>query len=93
MQTTRPGELRITRERFPWVDANVIHRDETITVDYARSSGLPADPQLGRQSRVFTMRAAPDDTLYAEEGFGDRPARYESPEDLARAILELLFAA
>lgn len=92
VQPVRAGEVRITRERFPWVDATVSHKDDTILVDYARTAGLAGDPQLDRKTRAFVLRAAPaEDRLYAEDGFEERPARYDSPEELARCIVELLF--
>ena len=91
VQSGKAGELRITRERFPWVDAVVTHRDDTILVDYAKGAGLAGDPMLDRQSRAFALRADADDRVYAEGAFGDRPQRYESPEELARSVMELLF--
>lgn len=91
VQQLRVGEVRITRERFPRVDATVTHKDDTILVDYAKTAGVAGDPQLDRKSRAFVLRAAADDTVYAEEAFADAPARFDRPEDLARRIMELLF--
>jgi len=91
VQSPRAGELRITRERFPWVDATVTHRADTILVDYARSEGVGGDPMLDRKSRAFTLRAGGDDRLYTEDAFAEQPARFDTPEELAREILELLF--
>jgi len=92
-QSIQPGELRITRERFPWVDAMVTHRDDTILVDYAKSAGLAGDPMLDRKSRAFTIRAGGDDRLYAEDAFAEAPERFDTPEELARCIVQLLFGA
>jgi hypothetical protein len=92
VQPLRAGEVRITRERFPWVDATVCHKDDSILVDYAKAAGVAGDPQLDRKTRAFVLRAAPlDDLVYAEDAFGDRPKRYNSPEELARSVMELLF--
>jgi hypothetical protein len=92
-KSIRAGELRITRERFPWVDATVTHRDDTILVDYAKGAGLAGDPMLDRKSRAFTIRAGGDDRLYAEDAFADSPERFDTPEDLARCIVQFLFEA
>src|SRR5579871_5550304 len=48
VQRSRAGELRVTRERFPWVDATVSHRDDCIVVDYAKGAGAGGDPKIGR---------------------------------------------
>jgi len=93
VQTSTVGEVRITRERFPWVDATVTHRDDSILADYAKSAGLAGDPQLDRKSRAYVLRTGGDDRLYAEEAFAERPERFDTPEDLARSIVELLFGA
>jgi hypothetical protein len=91
MQRLPAGEVRITRERFPWVDATVTHKDDTIILDYAKTAGIAGDPRLDRKTRAFVLRAATDDTLYAEDAFADASARLDRPEDLARCIMELLF--
>jgi hypothetical protein len=92
VQPGKAGELRITRERFPWVDAVVTHRADGILVDYAKGAGLAGDPMLDRKSHAFALRADADDQIYAEDAFGEPPDRYRSPEELARCIMELLFA-
>ena len=91
VQPGRAGELRITRERFPWVDATVTHRDDSVLVEYAKGAGVAGDPMLDRKSRAYVLRASADDRVYAEDAFGDRPEKYDSPEELARAVMELLF--
>lgn len=91
VQPGRAGELRIRRERFPWVDATVTHREDGILVDYAKAAGLAADPKLDRKSRAFVLRADAEDRIYAEDSFGDQPGRYNSPEELARCVMEQLF--
>jgi len=87
------NEIRITRARFPWVDARVTHHGETITLDYAKDPGVKGDPKLERTVRTFAFRVAADDSLYVEDAFADRPGRYETAEELARQITEVLFAA
>jgi hypothetical protein len=90
-QTIRPDEIKITRARFPWVDAHIAHRDDTIALDYAKGLGTAGDPQLDRKTRSFVFRVAPDDALFAEEAFAAQPRSYPKPEELARHITELLF--
>lgn len=89
-------EVRITRERFPWVDATLAHRDDTIVLDYAKGAGVGGDlkviAQVDRTTQVFALRAGVQDGLYAEEAFSEKPGQYDSPEDLARRITEILFA-
>jgi hypothetical protein len=90
-QTIKPDEVKITRARFPWVDAHLTHRDDTIALDYAKGLGSAGDPQLGRKTNTFVFRVSPDDTLFAEEAFAPQPRPFPKPEDLARHITELLF--
>jgi hypothetical protein len=92
MQTGRADEIRITRGRFPWVDARLMHHEDTITLDYAKDPGVAGDPKLDRTIRTFVFRVAANDSLYIEDAFADRPARYETAEELARHITEVLFS-
>jgi hypothetical protein len=93
VQTTKANEVKVNRSRFPWIDARLTHQDETITLDYAKSPGLPADPTLDRKTRTFAFQVAPDDTLSVQDAFSDPPRAYPTPEDLARHLTELLFGA
>ena len=97
VQTTKADEVKVTRTRFPWIDARLTHHDETITLDYAKGLGLPGDPALDRKTRAFAFHVAPDDTLSVRDAFPDTysepPREYPHPEDLARRITEILFAA
>ena len=86
------NEVRIVRARFPWVDARVTHREETIALDYAKDLGVVGDAKAERTVRGFVFRVAADDRLYVEDAFGDRPVKYETAEELARRITEVLFS-
>jgi hypothetical protein len=93
VQTTKANEVKVNRSRFPWIDARLTHQDDTITLDYAKTPGLPADPALDRKTCTFAFQVAPDDTLSVQDAFTDPPRLYPKPEDLARHITELLFGA
>lgn len=92
VQTIRACEVKITRARFPWVDATVEHNGETITLDYAKTSGTPGDPEQNRKTLTYEFRVDPDDTLYIADAFAAEPADYKDPDTLARRITEVLFA-
>jgi hypothetical protein len=92
LQTIKPDEVKITRARFPWVDARLVHNDDTITLDYAKRLGTAGDPALDRTSCGFVLRVGPDETLFVEEAFAAEPKSYAKPEELARHITEVLFA-
>jgi len=93
LHTVKPGEVKITRARFPWVDARLVHKDDTITLDYAKDPGAQGDPSLDRKTRTFAFQVAADDTLFIEDAFAEVPNAYRRPEELARHITEVLFAA
>jgi len=93
LQTIKPGEVKISRERFPWVDARLLHQDETITLDYAKGPGTAGDPGLDRKTRSFAFQVASDETVFVQDAFAEPPQRYAKPADLARYITELLFGA
>ena len=90
-QTIKPDEVKITRARFPWVDARLAHNEDTISLDYAKGLGTAGDPKLDRKTCTFVFRVAPDDTLFAEEAFAAQPRSFAKPEELGRHITELLF--
>jgi hypothetical protein len=93
IQTVKADEIKITRARFPWVDARLIHNGDTITLDYAKGPGAQGDLNLDRKTRAFAFKVAPDDSLYVEDAFAPSPQRYKLPEELAKRITEMLFAA
>jgi len=94
IQTTGATHVHITRSRFPWVDATILHHDPTITLEYAKDPGITGDPAIAeRKTLIFDFHVAPDDKLSVQDAFGDTPHSYATPEDLARRITEILFAA
>jgi hypothetical protein len=94
VQTIKADEVKITRARFPWVDAQVIHKDDTITLDYAKGAGVQGDPKIDRKTTTFAFKVSQDDSsLYMEDGFSAEPQRYARPEELAKRIMEILFSA
>lgn len=93
VQTIKADEVKIMRARFPWIDARLTHREDTISLDYAQGPGTGGDPMLDRKTRTFAFRVAPDDSLLVEDAFIEPPRQYQQPEDLARHITELLFGA
>lgn len=92
VETIKADEVKITRARFPWVDARLVHRDQTITLDYAKGSGAEGDPALERKTRSFAFQVASDDTVFVQDAFAEPPQKYAKPEELARYIVELLFS-
>ena len=42
VQTSKADEVKITRSRFPWVDARLTHHEETIALEYAKGPGVMA---------------------------------------------------
>jgi hypothetical protein len=94
VQSVSVQQLKLTRSRFPWVDATLTHEQAAIVLTYAKGIGTPADPTVApnRTTRTFTLLTAPDDTLYAEDAFTAPPVQYPQPQDLARRITEILFS-
>ncbi len=92
VQRVSPSEMKLLRSRFPWFDAQVAHQDGSIVLDYAKERGVGGDPALDRKTCHFAFEVAEDDTFSVREAFGDRPARFHEPEELARHLTEILFA-
>jgi hypothetical protein len=90
-RTVSPAEIKITRGRFPWFDAHILHQDPIIILDYAKNLGVAGDPALDRKVCHFDFRVADDDCLSIQESFGEDPRQFHQPEELARHIIELLF--
>lgn len=91
VQTVRACEVKISRARFPWVDATLEHDGDVIRLDYAKTAGTPGDPQQDRKTETYAFRVAPDDTVYLSEAFAAAAAEYREPEDLAEHIVQVLF--
>jgi hypothetical protein len=92
LERVRPDEVRVTRARFPWVDARLTRSDDAITLDYAKGPGTARDPLQDRMTRSFTFRVAADEKLRLEEAFTAEARSYETPEEFARAVMEILFS-
>jgi hypothetical protein len=92
LERVRPAEVRITRARFPWVDARLTHSDDAITLDYAKGAGTAGDPQQDRVTRSFAFRVGQDEKLRVEEAFAAQPKSCETAEEFARAVMEILFS-
>jgi hypothetical protein len=90
-QTKGPSEIKLTRSRFPWFDADITHSDSTVVLNYAKGLGVAGDPTLDRKSSHFEFHIDPDDTLSIGEAFGEQPKQFRQPAELARHIIQLLF--
>ena len=93
VQSVNPAELKLFRSRFPWFDAHVTYQNGSIVLDYAKGRGVAGDPMLDRKTCHFAFQVADDDAFFVQEAFGDDPARFHQPQELARHITEILFAA
>ena len=95
IETNGVNQVMMARSRFPWFDAVLKYEQSTIVLDYAQGKGVAGDPKIvpGRQVTVFSFAVTLEDVLLAEEGFGEHPERFAEPDDLARHIMEILFAA
>jgi hypothetical protein len=91
LKTNGASEIKLTRSRFPWFDADITHRDSIIVLDYAKGLGVAGDPALDRKSAHFDFHVDSDDTLSIKEAFGDNPKQFREPAELARHIIQLLF--
>ena len=92
LQTTGSTQVRLTRTRFPWFDAHITHEDGKITLEYQQDLGVVNDPSLvEKKTVVFDFHISPEDKIWVEDAFGDMPRKYETPDDLAQRITEILF--
>jgi hypothetical protein len=91
IQNVNPTTVKLYRGRFPWFDAQIVHNDATISLDYAKGLGVAGNPTLDRKTCLFAFHVADDDTLSVQESFGDNPRQFAQPEDLSRHIVQLLF--
>jgi hypothetical protein len=97
IETNGVNQVMMARSRFPWFDAVLKYEQSTIVLDYAQGKGVAGDPKIAgkteRKVTVFPFVVTAEDALLVEEGFGEHPRRFADPEDLARHITEILFAA
>jgi hypothetical protein len=93
VQTSPPDEVKITRARFPWVDARLTHQGDTIKLDYAKRPGAEGDPTMDRVTRAFSFQVGADDGLFVRDAFAEPGRVYKKPEDLARQMIEMLFGS
>jgi hypothetical protein len=98
IQTTGPGQVKLTRNRFPWFDALLSHDEPNgnIILDYAQGRGVPGDTSsivtsTDRRIVHFAFHVGPMDTLTVREAFSEANREFDEPADLARHIVELLF--
>lgn len=91
IQTITASEVKLTRSRFPWFDARVTHQGANIVLDYAKDRGTSGDPGLDRKTVYFAFNVAKNDAFSIQESFSDNPRHFQTPEELARHITEMLF--
>jgi hypothetical protein len=95
IETNGVNQVMMARSRFPWFDAVLKFEQSTMVLDYAQGKGVAGDPTIVAERRrtVFSFVVTEEDRLLVEEGFGEHSKRFGEPEDLARHIMEILFAA
>jgi hypothetical protein len=88
-------QVMLSRSRFPWFDAVLKFEQETMVLDYAQGKGVGGAVQTTAERRVtvFPFTVTEEDALLVEEGLGEHPRRYREPAEMARRIMEMLFAA
>jgi hypothetical protein len=91
VQIVNINDVKLTRDRFPWFDAHVVHQDANIVLDYAKGRGTAGDPNLDRRTVHFVFTVAADDAFSVQQSFSDNPRSFQTPEELSRHIIELLF--
>ncbi|HUZ93804.1 MAG TPA: hypothetical protein VMU57_02725 [Edaphobacter sp.] len=90
-QIVNINAAKLTRDRFPWFDAHLIHHDNNIVLEYAKDRGIAGDLNLDRKMVHFTFEVAADDAFSVQQSFSETPRSFQSPEELSRYIVELLF--
>lgn len=90
LQIVNVNAVKLTRDRFPWFDAHLIHHD-AIVLEYAKDRGTAGDPNLDRRTVHFNFEVGADDAFSVQQSFSETPRNFQSPEELARHIIELLF--
>ena len=93
VQIVNGNDVKLTRSRFPWFDSHVTHQEDNIVLDYAKTRGATGDPNFDRKTVHFAFHVAKDDSFSVQESFNDNPRSFQTPDELARRIVELLFEA
>jgi hypothetical protein len=91
IQTVNTHAVKLTRARFPWFDANVTYQGDGILLDYAKDRGVSGDPNQDRKTVHFAFDVRDDDLLSVREDFQETARTFNTPEELSRHIVELLF--
>ena len=91
VQTVSSNGVKLVRSRFPWFDAHITHQDASIVLDYVKDRGVAGDPNLDRKTVHFAFNVATDDSFSIQEAFSENPRHFQTPEELAKHIIELLF--
>lgn len=91
VQTVSLSAVKLSRSRFPWFDAHLTHQGANIVLDYAKARGVAGDPNLDRKTVHFAFTVASDDSFSIQEAFRDNPRHFQTPEELAKHIIQLLF--
>ena len=90
LESVKPDEVKIVRARFPGLTRSY-HREDTIGSTTPRLSARQAIP-------LSIARPAPSSSsgerrhTYAEDAFAAQPRTFKKPDELARHVIEMLFA-
>lgn len=91
VQIVSPSAVKLIRSRFPWFDAHLTYQGANIVLDYAKARGVAGDPNLDRKTVHFAFNVANDDSFSIQEAFRDNPQLFQTPDELAKHIIRLLF--
>ncbi len=78
---------KVHRARFPMVQAQLRYELEGVALNYSRSGS-----QSSSRSATYNFQVSANDVVSIREHAGEKPRSFEQPEDLARHLVELLFA-
>ncbi len=88
-------EIKLMRSRFPWFDATLRHDGPDVALDYAKDRGVAPDKALEATTERlvlhFNFEVDRQDRMALVETFGDKPLRFDKPEEFAKHLIELLF--
>ena len=90
--TTGTTQIHLTRSRFPWFDAHLGHENEDITLEYGKDAGIPDDPaNAGKCTVLFHIHVSDDDKLSFEDTSVEPTKTYDTADELAQRVTEILF--